>query len=81
MIAGGITDLETVIIDVTDGESVRHARDSVLASYPDFDMVVATSGVLLVEDLRGPAHFTQTEATININPLGRIRTVDAFTPI
>ena len=72
--------LDTVRIDVTDPESVRRARDEVLAAHPDLDVVVTMSGVMLTEDLRDPAHVTAAETTIATNLLGTIRVVDAFTP-
>lgn len=72
--------LETVAIDVTDPESVSRARDAVLASHPDLDVVVTMSGVMLREDLRDPAHITDAEATVATNLLGTIRVIDAFTP-
>ncbi|OII14333.1 SDR family oxidoreductase [Curtobacterium sp. MCBA15_008] len=72
--------LETVTVDVSDPESVTRARDEVLAAHPDLDLVVTMSGVMLLEDLRDPAHIAQTETTIAVNLLGTIRVVDAFTP-
>ena len=72
--------LETVRIDVTDPASVVRARDEVLAAHPDLDVVVTMSGVMLVEDLRDPAHISSAETTIAVNLLGTIRVVDAFTP-
>ena len=72
--------LETVQIDVTDGDSVLRARDGVLQSHPELDVVVTMSGVMLAEDLRDPAHFAATETTIATNLLGTIRVIDAFTP-
>ncbi|MCW2495864.1 SDR family NAD(P)-dependent oxidoreductase [Jatrophihabitans sp.] len=69
----------TVAIDVTDPESVARARDSVLQSHPDLDTIVTMSGVMLLEDLRDPAHFADTERTIDTNLLGTIRVIDAFT--
>ncbi|MCX7522940.1 SDR family NAD(P)-dependent oxidoreductase [Microbacterium sp. STN6] len=77
---GTVQDLETVHIDVTDPASVLRARDEVLAKHPDLDVVVTMSGVMLIEDLRDPAHFTQAETTIQVNLLGTIRVIDAFTP-
>jgi uncharacterized oxidoreductase len=74
------SDLETVEIDVTDADSVRRARDIVLANHPDLDVLITMSGVMLIEDLRDRAHFAQTEQTINVNLLGTIRVLDAFTP-
>jgi uncharacterized oxidoreductase len=72
--------VETVRIDVTDPDSVRRARDEVLAAHPDLDVVVTMSGVMLLEDLRDPAHIDAAETTIATNLLGTIRVLDAFTP-
>jgi short-subunit dehydrogenase involved in D-alanine esterification of teichoic acids len=72
--------LTTVEIDVTDPDSVRTARDQVLADHPGLDVVVTMSGVMLREDLRDPAHFAGAETTVDTNLLGTIRVVDAFTP-
>ncbi|WIE75652.1 SDR family NAD(P)-dependent oxidoreductase [Curtobacterium sp. MCSS17_007] len=77
---GRVDDLETVTIDVTDPGSVSRARDEVLAEHPDLDLVVTMSGVMLFEDLRDPAHFARSETTIDVNLLGTIRVLDAFTP-
>ncbi|MFB7501242.1 SDR family oxidoreductase [Streptomyces sp. NPDC056161] len=70
----------TFAIDVTDGVSVTRARDAVLAQYPGLDTVVTMSGVMLLEDLRDPAHFEAARTTIDTNLVGTIRVVDAFTP-
>lgn len=77
---GKVDDLETVRIDVTDADSVTQARDEVLEAHPGLDTLVTMSGVLLQEDLRDPAHFAAAETTVNVNLLGTIRVVDAFTP-
>src|SRR5690348_1808209 len=53
----------TCRIDVTDGASVASARDAVLARYPGLDTVVTMSGVMLLEDLRDPAHFEAARTT------------------
>ncbi|MEU6346061.1 SDR family NAD(P)-dependent oxidoreductase [Streptomyces sp. NPDC046977] len=67
-------------IDVTDDFSVTSSRDAVLARYPELDTVVTMSGVMLLEDLRDPAHFETARTTIDSNLLGTIRVIDAFTP-
>jgi uncharacterized oxidoreductase len=72
--------LETVQIDVTDPESIFRARDEVLTNHPDLDVIVTMSGVMIVEDLRDPAHISQVETIIQVNVLGTIRVIDAFTP-
>ncbi|MFE9818204.1 SDR family oxidoreductase [Streptomyces sp. NPDC005773] len=70
----------TVGIDVTDSASVTSARDAVLDRYPELDTVVTMPGVMLMEDLRDPAHFEAAERTIDTNLVGTIRVIDAFTP-
>jgi uncharacterized oxidoreductase len=72
--------LGTVQIDVTDADSVGTARDEVLRTHPELDTVVTMSGIGMPEDLRDPAHFATSEATIAVNLLGTIRVIDAFTP-
>ncbi|HWK93237.1 MAG TPA: SDR family NAD(P)-dependent oxidoreductase [Luteimicrobium sp.] len=72
--------LGTVVVDVTDDGSVAQARDEVLAAYPGLDTVVTMSGVMIMEDVRDPAHFASTQAMVDTNLLGTIRVVDAFTP-
>lgn len=76
----GVDGFETVEVDVTDAASVQRARNEVVDRHPDLDVVVTMSGVMLVEDLRDPAHAAQAETTIAVNLLGTIRVVDAFTP-
>jgi short-subunit dehydrogenase involved in D-alanine esterification of teichoic acids len=76
----GAEGAETVQIDVTDAGSVLRARDEVLAKHPELDVLVTMSGIMLIEDLRDPAHFSQAETVIAVNLLGTIRVIDAFTP-
>ena len=71
---------DTVAIDVTDQASVDQARDTVLREHPDLDTLVTMSGVMLVEDLRDPAHFAAARRSVETNLLGTIRLLDAFTP-
>ena len=70
----------TVVLDVTDGRSIEHARNSVLARYPDLSMLIVMSGVVLTEDLRDPDHTADAEFMVATNLLGTIRVVDAFLP-
>jgi short-subunit dehydrogenase involved in D-alanine esterification of teichoic acids len=72
--------LATVQIDVTDQDSIDRARDTILHTHPNLDTIVTMSGVMIPEDLRDHAHFRAAEKTIDINLLGTIRVIDAFTP-
>jgi uncharacterized oxidoreductase len=67
-------------IDVTDQASIDRARDTILRTHPGLDTIVTMSGVMILEDLRDPAHFGAAEQTIDTNLLGTIRVIDAFTP-
>ena len=70
----------TVPVDVTDQVGIDRARDTILNSHPNLDTIVTMSGVGIPEDLRDPAHFRDAERTIDVNLLGTIRVIDAFTP-
>ncbi|WP_433566819.1 SDR family oxidoreductase [Nocardia sp. CA-151230] len=76
----GTEGFATATIDVTDPDSIDHARDTILHSHPSLDTIVTMSGVMILEDLRDPAHFAAAQQTIDTNLLGTIRVVDAFTP-
>ncbi len=76
----GAEGLATVPIDVTDQGSIDRARDTILHSHPSLDTIVTMSGLMIPEDLRDPAHFSDAEKTIDTNLLGTIRVIDAFMP-
>jgi uncharacterized oxidoreductase len=65
---------------VTDAGSIGRARDAILHSHPSLDTIVTMSGVMILEDLREPAHFSAAEQAIDTNLLGTICVIDAFTP-
>ena len=69
-----------VPIDVTDQGSIGRARDTILHSHPGLDTIVTMAGVMIPEDLRDPAHFSAAQTTVDVNLLGTIRVIDAFTP-
>lgn len=70
----------SVEIEVTDPGSVTRARDQVLRTHGDLDTVITMAGTGATEDLRDPAHFATAQNIIDINLLGTIRVIDAFTP-
>jgi len=76
----GAEGFATVAIDVTDQESVDGARDTIRRKHPSLDTLVTMSGVMLLEDLRDPAHFGDAMKVIDTNLVGTIRLIDAFTP-
>jgi uncharacterized oxidoreductase len=80
VVGGRRTGPGVVPVDVTDPDSILAARDRVLADHPDLDTVVTMSGIMVAEDLRGPAHLATAEDTVTTNLLGTIRVATAFTP-
>ncbi len=72
--------IEGIPLDVADPASITAAVETVITNYPDVNVVVTMAGIMQVEDLRDPAHLATSEAIIETNLLGTIRTLTAFTP-
>jgi uncharacterized oxidoreductase len=68
-----------VPLDVADPASIQAAFEQVTAAH-DVNMLITMAGIMQVEDLRDPGHLDTAEQIIDINLLGTIRTVAAFTP-
>jgi uncharacterized oxidoreductase len=78
-IAAANPGLGTVRIDTADPESIRTARDEILAAYPDLNVVIAMAGIMKVEDWHHPEGFLDSaESVITTNLLGPIRLIAAF---
>ena len=71
--------IEGIALDVADPDSIARAFEQVTETY-DVNVLVTMAGIMQVEDLRDPGHLATAEQTIEINLLGTIRTVAAFTP-
>jgi short-subunit dehydrogenase involved in D-alanine esterification of teichoic acids len=70
---------DAVSIDVTDPDSILTARDRVLATHPELNVVIAMAGVMLAEDVTKPDFLAEAERTVSTNVLGPIRLLAAFT--
>ncbi|WP_106814795.1 SDR family oxidoreductase [Microbacterium timonense] len=70
---------DTVTVDITDDESVRGARDAVLAAHPDLNVLIAMAGIMVAEDVRTPEFFDTARRTVETNILGPLRLIAAFT--
>lgn len=70
---------DTVAIDVTDPESIQTARDQVLATHPELNVVVAMAGIMVAEDVTKHDSVQVAERTVETNILGTVRLVAAFT--
>ena len=72
--------IEGIPLDVADPDSIAAAVETVTTQYPDLNVIVTMAGIMLEEDLRDPDHLAASEQVIDINLLGTIRTITAFTP-
>lgn len=72
--------IDGIALDVADPDSIAAAFETVTTKYPDLNVVVTMAGIMLAEDLHDPAHLTASEQVVDINLLGTIRTITAFTP-
>lgn len=69
----------TVRIDTTDSESVVSARNSLLATHPDLNILIAMAGIMIAEDVKSYGFLEAAERTVETNILGPLRLVSAFT--
>jgi uncharacterized oxidoreductase len=69
----------TVPIDVSDSASIAHAAATVIAGYPDLNVLVTMAGIMQHEDWHEPETFLATaEHTVATNLLGPVRLIAAF---
>ena len=71
--------IEGIPLDVADPASIAAAFEQVTSTH-DVNVLVTMAGIMQIEDLRDPGHVATAEQTIEINLLGTIRAVAAFTP-
>jgi uncharacterized oxidoreductase len=71
--------IEGVQLDVADPASITTAFEQVTSTH-EVNVLITMAGIMQVEDLRDPGHLATAEQTIEINLLGTIRAVTAFTP-
>jgi uncharacterized oxidoreductase len=72
--------IETVPFDAADPAAIAELRDTVEHDFPETNVVICMAGVMLAEDLTDPSHLAVAEQTIQVNLLGTIRLINAFTP-
>ena len=71
--------LDTAAIDTTDPASIESAASQVLDRHPDLNVLIATAGIMRVEDWHKPESFlASAESVVTTNVLGPIRLIAAF---
>ena len=71
--------IEGITLDVADPASIAAAFEQVTSTH-EVNVLITMAGIMQIEDLRDPGHLATAEQTIDINLLGTIRTITAFTP-
>lgn len=79
-ITGQHPGMDSVVLDVTDPDSIRRSIATVTAEHPNLDMVINTAGIMLPEDLTDPDHLGVAEQTVATNLLGTIRVLAELVP-
>jgi len=71
--------LDTAAIDTTDPASIESAARQVLDRHPDLNVLIATAGIMRVEDWHKPESFlASAESVVTTNVLGPVRLIAAF---
>ncbi len=72
-------DIDGVVIDTADADSIARTAAQVRQRHPSLDVVIAMAGIMTAEDWRTPAGFAESaERTVTTNLLGPIRLIGAF---
>ncbi|GAA3546598.1 hypothetical protein AFL01nite_28280 [Aeromicrobium flavum] len=72
--------MESVVLDVSDPESIASAYKSVTAAHPELNVLINMAGIMLPENLLDGSALPVAEDTITTNLLGPIRMLNAFVP-
>ncbi|HVS97021.1 MAG TPA: SDR family NAD(P)-dependent oxidoreductase [Puia sp.] len=78
----GITNVELILIDVADDESIRHARETLQARIDALDILINNAGIAGAQ----PQHIATTDirnlrAVFETNFFGAVQTTQAFLPL
>lgn len=73
-------DVDALVLDVEDPDSIARARDTLAVSHPDLNVLINNAGIMLQESVLDPAGLETAEKHVMINLLGTIRMTYAFLP-
>jgi uncharacterized oxidoreductase len=77
-ISGDNDNIDAVVIDTSDPESIRSVAADVQARFPETNVLIPMAGIMRPEDLTAEGFLETAEATIATNLLGPIRLYAAF---
>lgn len=72
--------MESVVLDVSDPESITDAYANVTAAHPELNVLINMAGIMLPENLLDSSAPSVAEDTITTNLLGPIRMLNTFVP-
>jgi len=72
--------IESLLLDVTDPDSIASAFRTVTAEHPELNVLINMAGIMLPENLLDSGFLATAEATVTTNLLGPLRMLSAFTP-
>ena len=78
-IAAEHSGIHTIEIDTTDPQSIAAARTTLLAEFPELNVIIPMAGIMLPEHLHTDGFVDVAERTVTTNLLGPIRLIAAFT--
>lgn len=79
-ITAGHPDIDAILLDVENPDSIAQARDTLAASHPDLNVLINNAGIMLHESVLDSTGVEIAEKHVLINLLGTIRMTYAFLP-
>ncbi|HEY2794943.1 MAG TPA: SDR family NAD(P)-dependent oxidoreductase [Micromonosporaceae bacterium] len=73
-----VPNVDHVVLDVTDPDSIADVTAALLDRYPDLNVVISNAGIMSAVDLRAPLDDARLVATIATNLLGPVRLVSGL---
>lgn len=70
--------MEAIPLDITDPKSIAEAASTLMAKYPDLNVLINNAGVMLPDDAAGTIDDALLRSTIDTNVLGPIRLTSAL---
>lgn len=72
------SEIETVLLDVSDAVSIASCAEAVLAQHPELNIIVNNAGVMIDDDPTAPVDEADLDLVLSTNLLGPIRMISAF---
>ncbi|KQU28539.1 MULTISPECIES: SDR family oxidoreductase [unclassified Rhodococcus (in: high G+C Gram-positive bacteria)] len=73
--------MESLVLDVTDPDSISRAQDTVRTNHPDVNVLINNAGIMMRENILDSGDLSVAESHVETNLLGTIRMTYAFLPL